>query len=66
MLAGADAVLLIVAALTQKKLGELLALTERLGLDALVEVHSESELEKALKAGEDYRHQQPQLEDAAH
>ncbi len=51
VLAGADAVLLIVAALTQKKLGELLALTERLGLDALVEVHSESELEKALKAG---------------
>src|SRR3989344_7360540 len=44
LLAGADALLLIVAALTQKKLEELLSLTEELGLDALVEVHSTSEL----------------------
>ena len=51
LLAGADALLLIVAALTQKKLEELLSLTEELGLDALVEVHSTSELTKAVKAG---------------
>jgi len=50
-LAGADALLLIVAALTPAKLDELLALTESLGLDALVEVHSLSELAKAVKAG---------------
>lgn len=51
VLAGADALLLIVAALTEKKLEELLALTEELGLDALVEAHSESELQRAIKAG---------------
>ena len=51
VLAGADALLLIVAALSGAKLKELLSLTEKLGLDALVEVHSKSELMKALKAG---------------
>jgi len=51
VLAGADALLLIVAALSQKKLRELLALTEEVGLDALVEVHSKGELEEAVKAG---------------
>src|SRR3989338_5691913 len=51
LLAGADALLLIVAALTQKQLEELLSLTVELGLDALVEVHSTSELAKAIKAG---------------
>ncbi len=51
VLAGADALLLIVAALSPKRLKELLLLTEAVGLDALVEVHSGSELTKAVKAG---------------
>jgi len=48
---GADAVLLIVAALSPEELRELLAYTHRLGLQALVEVHHEEELETALSAG---------------
>lgn len=48
---GADAVLLIVAALGQDMLKELLDLTHTLGLNAVVEVHNESELERALEAG---------------
>ncbi len=49
--AGADAVLLIVAALSDGQLQDLHTLTERLGMTALVEVHSEAELERALKVG---------------
>jgi indole-3-glycerol phosphate synthase len=48
--AGASAVLLI-AALTEKRTGEYLELCRILGLDALVEVHDEEELELALAAG---------------
>ncbi len=48
---GADAVLLIVAALSPEDLRELLSYTRRLGLSALVEVHDEEELEVALSAG---------------
>jgi indole-3-glycerol phosphate synthase len=48
---GADALLLIVAALDDEPLRELLRLTESLGMDALVEVHDERELERALAAG---------------
>ncbi len=48
---GADAVLLIVRALEQAELASLLALADRLGLDALVETHSEEELRRALDAG---------------
>lgn len=48
---GADAVLLIVAALTDQELGSFLALAGRLGLTALVEVHDAIELERALDAG---------------
>jgi indole-3-glycerol phosphate synthase len=49
--AGADAVLLIVAALDEASLCELLALAEdELGLDALVEVHNSEELNRALTA----------------
>ena len=47
-LMGADAVLLIVAALDDAELGELLALAHRLALAPLVEVHDEPELDRAL------------------
>lgn len=48
--AGADAILLIVAALSPAQLGELLAAAAHYELDALVEVHSEQEAEVALAA----------------
>lgn len=45
---GADAILLIVAALEDVALRDLNALAQKLGLDVLVEVHNESELDRAL------------------
>jgi indole-3-glycerol phosphate synthase len=48
---GADALLLIVAALDDLVLTKLLALAHQLGMQALVEVHDEAELERALAAG---------------
>ena len=48
-LIGADCVLLIVAALGDASLTELLILARDLGMDVLVEVHDESELERALR-----------------
>jgi len=48
---GADAVLLIVAILPDEQLRECLALTSTAGLTALVEVHDEAELDRALAAG---------------
>ncbi len=48
-LMGADALLLIVAALTDEKLTELYELSLSLGVDVLVEVHNATELERALK-----------------
>ena len=50
-LIGADAVLLIVAALDGTKLKDYLQLAEGIGLDALVEVHDHAELESALESG---------------
>lgn len=49
--AGADAVLLIVAALEDDSLRALLALAREAGLEALVEVHNRRELDRALGAG---------------
>ena len=46
---GADCVLLIASALGDGRLGELADLARGLGLDALVEVHDEAELERALR-----------------
>ena len=48
---GADAVLLIVAALTDDELGRFLGVAGSLGMSALVEVHDEDELARALDAG---------------
>lgn len=48
---GADAVLLIAAALDDAELGDFHALATDLGLDALVEIHDEAELERALAVG---------------
>jgi indole-3-glycerol phosphate synthase len=48
---GADLVLLIVAALDQNALVSLVERTESLGMTALVEVHNEIELSRALDAG---------------
>jgi indole-3-glycerol phosphate synthase len=50
-LMGADAVLLIAAALDDAELEEFHALAGQVGLDALVEVHDEAELERALAIG---------------
>ena len=49
--AGADAILLIVAILDPPVLKRLLALARDLSLDALVEIHSDPELQRALEAG---------------
>ncbi len=49
--AGADAALLIAAALDDGELNALLRAAEALGLDALVEVHDAAELERAVAAG---------------
>lgn len=48
---GADCILLIVAALEDDTLAELYATANEAGLDTLVEVHTDEELERALKLG---------------
>jgi indole-3-glycerol phosphate synthase len=52
-LMGADCVLLIAAALDQAELESFLALARNIGLDALVEIHDEPELDRAIAAGAD-------------
>ena len=47
--AGADCILLIVAALDDARLADLSAAAADLGLDTLVEVHDEAELDRALR-----------------
>lgn len=49
-LAGADAILLIVAALPDMRLKELSAYAQSLGLDVLIEVHTREEVWTAMKA----------------
>lgn len=51
--AGASAALLIVRYLDDEKLSELLAEAHSLGLDALVETHSEEEIKRAVAVGAD-------------
>ena len=49
--AGADALLLIVAALADHRLHELIGLSRELDMEALVEVHTAEELDRALACG---------------
>jgi len=49
--AGADAVLLIVAVLDDRKLADLLSFVNKLGMKALVETHDEGEIGRAVDAG---------------
>jgi indole-3-glycerol phosphate synthase len=51
--AGADAILLIVAALTDAELASLLAAARATGLDVLVETHDAEEVARAVAAGAD-------------
>ena len=48
---GADAILLIVAALDDTELIDMLGVAREIGIDALVETHDEVEIERALSAG---------------
>jgi indole-3-glycerol phosphate synthase len=53
-LAGADAVLLIVAALADDELKRFKAVADQIGIDCLIEIHDETELRRALDAGADF------------
>jgi indole-3-glycerol phosphate synthase len=50
---GADACLLIVACLSRAQLDEMMCAVDESGMDALVEVHDDDELDMALEAGAD-------------
>lgn len=52
-LMGADCVLLIAAALSDPELSEFHAVARDIGLDVLVEIHDENELERAMNVGAD-------------
>jgi indole-3-glycerol phosphate synthase len=52
-LMGADAILLIVAALDDDELQTFLGAAREVGLDALVEAHDEAEVDRAVRAGAD-------------
>ena len=54
ILAGADAIILIVAALSDNQLKYLYDVATGLAVDVLVEVHNEAELERALNIGADF------------
>ena len=49
--AGADAVLMIVAALSHANMDDMLSATHELGMAAIVEVHDKDELEEAITSG---------------
>ena len=50
---GADCILLIAAALEQSLMQELLGLAKESGMDVLIEVHDEAEMERALQLDHD-------------
>lgn len=50
---GADAILLIMCILDEKKLSRLYKFTKELGMEAIVEIHTEKELKKVLSSGID-------------
>ena len=50
---GADCILLIVSALEQSILADLLSLAKEWGMDVLIEVHDEAEMERALRLDHD-------------
>lgn len=52
---GADAILLIVKILTDSQLEGLLSITDRLEMDAVVEIHDEAELNRVLKLSSDVK-----------
>ena len=52
-LMGADAVLLIAAALDDQAIADFAALAREIGIDALVEIHDEAELERAMAVDAD-------------
>ncbi|HOJ32847.1 MAG TPA: indole-3-glycerol phosphate synthase TrpC [Candidatus Hydrogenedentes bacterium] len=49
--AGADAILLIVRILSDKQLADYIQVAQQLGMAALVETHTEQEIERAIEAG---------------